>query len=493
MEASALRMGQSGRIRLVPPRMLSDEALVGAVRAGDRRAFELLFDRYHKRLLSFCRHMLAAREEAEDAVQQTFLAAYRDLCASTKSIHLRPWLYTIARNQCLLVLRRRRERVGIEELEPATEGLSAEVQRREELRQMLMDVSHLPEDQRAALLLAELGDLSHPEIARVVGCRREKVKALVFQARESLATSRAARETPCSEVREQLATLKGGALRRTGLRRHVSECAACRSFEVEIKRQRQALAVVLPVAPMAALKPSVLAGIGIHAGGAATAGGGTATVGAASTTAGGIVPVKLLGIGVALMTLGVGAVLLETADRGVPPRAQAADLPSWVVGHAPRARATLQAAADQLVRKASGLLPPMRPRVRPRVQVKGESRTSPAVSTPGYGVGGGTSQGDGGGSQDGGSSGKGTKSKDRGYSGSGDGSSGRSDQAPGRRGTTPGQAGTTPGQSDRTPAHGEPPPGQADTSPGKSDDTPGKSGDNPGGSGGGKSGGGKGN
>jgi RNA polymerase sigma factor (sigma-70 family) len=375
-------MGQSGRVRLVPPRMLSDEALVGAVRAGDRRAFEVLFDRYHRRLLSFCRHMLAAREEAEDAVQQTFLAAYRDLCASTKSIHLRPWLYTIARNQCLLVLRRRRERVGIEELEPATEGLSVEVQRREELRQILADVSHLPDDQRAALLLAELGDLSHPEIARVVGCRREKVKALVFQARESLATSRAARETPCSEVREQLATLTGGALRRTGLRRHVSECAACRSFEVEMKRQRQALAVVLPVAPMAALKPSVLVGIGLHAGGAASAGGGTAA-GAGSTTAGGIVPVKLLGIGVALMTLGVGAVLLETAERGVPPRAQAADLPSWVLGRPPRAKATLQAAADQLVRKASDLLPPTNPRLGDRVEVKGESRTSPAVSSPG--------------------------------------------------------------------------------------------------------------
>jgi RNA polymerase sigma factor (sigma-70 family) len=486
-------MGQSGRIRLVPPRMLSDEALVEAVRAGDRRAFEVLFDRYHRRLLSFCRHMLAAREEAEDAVQQTFLAAYRDLRASTKAIRLRPWLYTIARNQCLLVLRRRRERVGIEELEPATEGLSAEVQRREELREMLVDVSHLPEDQRAALLLAELGDLSHPEIARVVGCRRQKVKALVFQARESLTTSRAARETPCSEVRAQLATLKGGGLRRTGLRRHVSECAACRSFEAEVKRQRQALAVVLPVAPMAALKPSVLAGIGLHAGGAASAGGGAAAAGAASTTAGGLIPVKLLGIGVVLMTLGVGAVLLETADRSVPPRAQAADLPSWVLGRPARAQSALRAAADQLVSKAAGLLSPTTPRFAGRVQVKGESRTSPAVSSPGYGVGGDTSQRDGGGSGDGGSSGNGGNGKHKADSGSGNGSvgRGRSDQAPGRRGTTPGQAGTTPGQSDRTPAHGEPPPGQADTSPGKSDDTPGKSGDTPGKSGGGKSGSGK--
>ena len=63
-------------------------------------------------------------------------------------------------------------------------------------------------------MLVELGDHSHDEIAEVLGVRREKVKALVFQAREALRRLREARETPCVEIREQLATLRGSALRR---------------------------------------------------------------------------------------------------------------------------------------------------------------------------------------------------------------------------------------------------------------------------------------
>src|SRR4051794_16460127 len=63
------------------PRGRSDDALVARVRAGDERAFELVFDRYHRGLLAFCRHMLASDEEAEDALQHTFMAAYRALGA----------------------------------------------------------------------------------------------------------------------------------------------------------------------------------------------------------------------------------------------------------------------------------------------------------------------------------------------------------------------------------------------------------------------------
>src|SRR5918911_173014 len=77
---------------------------------GSKAAFEVMFTRHQRGVLSFCRHMLGSVEEAEDAVQHTFLAAYRDLVGSTKAVRLRPWLYAIARNRCLTVLRARRER-----------------------------------------------------------------------------------------------------------------------------------------------------------------------------------------------------------------------------------------------------------------------------------------------------------------------------------------------------------------------------------------------
>ena len=63
----------------------SEAALIARARAGDDAAFEALYDAYHRKLLTFCRHMLGSREEAEDAVQHTFLAAYRRLRAGHES------------------------------------------------------------------------------------------------------------------------------------------------------------------------------------------------------------------------------------------------------------------------------------------------------------------------------------------------------------------------------------------------------------------------
>jgi RNA polymerase sigma factor (sigma-70 family) len=282
MEAAALPARRRRPLRGRLLRGTSDEALVARVRAGDDTAFEEIYDRHHRGLLAFCRHMLGSREEAEDAVQHSFLSAYRNLRAGDHEIRLKAWLYTIARNRCLSMLRARREQVEFDEsrvAEPALEGLATEVQRRDDLREMLADLERLPDEQRAALVLFELGDHSQEDIATVLGVRREKVKALVFQARESLMTSRTARETPCAEIREQLSTLTGGALRRSTLRRHVEQCPGCQAFEAEVKRQRAAMLVLLPVVPSLGMKSSVLAATAGVATGAGAVAGGSAAVG----------------------------------------------------------------------------------------------------------------------------------------------------------------------------------------------------------------------
>ena len=286
------------------------------LRGGSEAAFEALFDRHHRGVLGFCRHMLGSVEEGEDAVQHTFLAAYRELTASDKPIQLRPWLYAIARNRCLTVLRTRsRQSVGELE-EPPTEHLAAEVERRHELRALLGDVGRLPEDQRAALVLSELGDMPHEEIADVLGCRREKVKALVFQARTSLIASKTARETSCGEIRELLANLSGGALRRNHVRRHVAECAGCREFRDEVRRQRRELAVVLPVAPTVGLKAGIL---------------GSAASSAVATSA---IATKVL---IVAAVVGGGTAALEVkavVDRpGAPPPAATRAAPAKATTH----------------------------------------------------------------------------------------------------------------------------------------------------------------
>src|SRR3954454_11726894 len=253
---------------------LSDERLVEQVRRGNEDAFEAVYDRHHRAILAFCRHMLGSPDEAEDAVQQTYISAYDAMRADGRDLRLKPWLYAIARNRCLSTLRARREQPA-ELDEVATAGLSEEVQQRTDLRELLHDLHELPVDQRAALVLSEVGGLSHAEVGTVVGCEVAKVKSLVFQARSSLIETRRAREIPCHEIREQLATATGGALRRGPLRRHLRTCEGCAEFRDEVSRQRKALAAILPVVPTIGLKTSLLASIGVGSGG----GGGGIAIG----------------------------------------------------------------------------------------------------------------------------------------------------------------------------------------------------------------------
>ena len=304
--------------------LAGDERIVEQIRRGNELAFEIAFERHGAAILAFCRHMLGSREEAEDAVQHTFAAAFRDLARdSDRKIALRPWLYTIARNRCLSLLRARREEAAeLDEL--PTEGLSDEVERRAELRELLADVRELPEDQRAALLLAEASGMSHAEVAQVLDCEPGSVKGLVFRARSGLIERRAARETPCSEIREQIATLRGGALRRNELRHHLRHCPGCAEYREEVRRQRQMLAVALPVVPGLGLKSKVLAAAGFAGGGA---GGGAAAglAGGAAIASFGSGTVAKVAIVGALATGGVvaGEAVVDTSAERPPAPAAA--------------------------------------------------------------------------------------------------------------------------------------------------------------------------
>ena len=262
-------------------RLRGDEDLVAHARQGDERAFEVLYERHLPGLLAFSRHMLGRPEEAEDATQQVFAAAHRELMEGERPLHLRAWLYTVARNRCLSLLRARREH-PVEEVRVFTAGLQNEVAQRADLQELLGDLYDLPDDQRAALVLSELDDLSHIEIADVLGCEVQNVKGLVFRARAGLMERREAREAPCSEIRVELAAARRGGLRRGRLRHHLKSCPGCAAYLEDLRSQRSMLALVLPVAPSAGLKPAILGSIGLGGGAAA---GGLAALGTAGTAA----------------------------------------------------------------------------------------------------------------------------------------------------------------------------------------------------------------
>jgi RNA polymerase sigma factor (sigma-70 family) len=306
-----------------------DERLLAQLRRGNDAAFEVLYDRHHAAVLSYCRHMLGSRDEAEDALQQAFVSAHADIIGTDKPIRFKAWIFTIARNRCLSMLRARREQPSEDLERVSTAGLADEVEHRAELKQLLVDMHELPEDQRAALILSELGDLSHAEVAEVIDCEVAKVKSLVFQARSGLMERRQARETSCDEIREQLSTLRGGSLRRGPLRRHLKACPGCTEFRDEVRRQRQMVAAVLPVVPTLALKENALAAAGITAttaaGGGMLAGGGGAAAVAAKA---GVAKVAVI----AAATTGTvgGAVAIEKSvvgdsHRNTGSHSQAAD------------------------------------------------------------------------------------------------------------------------------------------------------------------------
>jgi RNA polymerase sigma factor (sigma-70 family) len=272
-------------------RLQSDEKLVALTRRGQHAAFETLFSRYQSRLLSFCRHMLSSKEDAEDVLQEVFTAAFNAILADEREINVRPWLYRIARNRSLNHLRRA-SAIGVDSMDIhfAEGGISTgeKVLRRESFRQLIADVQQLPETQRTALLLREIDALSYEQIAHAMETTVPSVKSLLVRARISLAEAAEARKLSCEEVRLELGEAAEG-LSKLGApaRRHVRDCKRCHDFKKHLRANNHALAAIFPVGPIFMLKKLVLTKLGstASAGSAHVAGGAGATAGAAGATA----------------------------------------------------------------------------------------------------------------------------------------------------------------------------------------------------------------
>jgi RNA polymerase sigma factor (sigma-70 family) len=328
-----------------------DARLVARARRGSDAAFERLYARHQPAILSFCRHLTGSREDAEDAVQHTFLAAYRRIVgADDDQLELRPWLFVVARNRCLSLLRPRRELAApaVVDVEGAVfDGLSAEVERREDLRHLVRDMARLPEPQRAALVLSQLDALDYREIGAVLDVGPEKVKALVFQARSTLASAREAREAPCLDIRREIATARGPALRRRLLRRHVGQCVGCSEFEQTVLRQRRELGALLPVLPSAGLGQAVLDG---SLGREAVAAGGGGGTGAAAAGGGAVGAASGGGLAGTLSLIGASGAakvaVVAVAVGGGAVGAVAADLPARIDAAVPSIGSTQRSGGD---------------------------------------------------------------------------------------------------------------------------------------------------
>src|SRR3954447_6419130 len=140
-----------------PSSLLSDERLTRRAVGGDERAFAAIFRRYHQSLYRFCLAIVGNPEDAQDALQNTMVKVLRALPGEERRIDLKPWLYRIARNESIDLLRRRRETRDLDAEQPSRgPGLAEEAAVRERLRRLFTDLEELPQRQRATLVMREL-------------------------------------------------------------------------------------------------------------------------------------------------------------------------------------------------------------------------------------------------------------------------------------------------------------------------------------------------
>jgi RNA polymerase sigma factor (sigma-70 family) len=291
-------------------RLLSDERLTRRAVGGDERAFAAIFRRYHQPLYRFCLAIVGNPEDAQDALQNTMMKVLRALPGEERKIELKPWLYRIAHNESIDLLRRRREtrQLDAEQAAPGY-GLAEDVATRERLRGLLSDLRELPERQREVLVMRELAGLDFEEIGSALGTSDAVARQTLYEARQSLRQMEEGREMNCDEVTRALSDGDGRVLRRRDVRAHLRSCSSCRAFREEIEGRRHDLAAIspLPAAAVAGMLQGLVGGSG-----AATTGGGLATVlgGGAAKTIGASAAAK----GVATVAV-VAAVGVTAADR----------------------------------------------------------------------------------------------------------------------------------------------------------------------------------
>lgn len=170
-----------------------DFQLLARVAARDRQAFETLYRRYHRRLLAYLLRLLGGRmEEAEEALDDTFFAAWANAGSFRGSSRVSSWLFGIAYRKGLKTLERRgrwRElpETEYETPEPAApESPRRDLERRELARAVAAALSGLSADQRRAVELTYYRGLSYPEIAELTDVPVGTVKTRMFHARRRL-------------------------------------------------------------------------------------------------------------------------------------------------------------------------------------------------------------------------------------------------------------------------------------------------------------------
>jgi RNA polymerase sigma factor (sigma-70 family) len=304
-------------MRLRPLRMLSDDALAALAAAGDRRAFAAIYERYHQPLFRYCRSMVRSDEDARDTLQNAMASALRALDGERREISLRPWLYRLAHNEAVSLLRRRRNDTSLDEASELPGTIGADAETRERLRELVGDLRELPDQQRGALVMRELSGLDYAEIGTVFGITAAAATQAVYDARRGLQEFAEGRTMTCDAVQRLISANDRRSLRARKVRGHLRACGGCRDFQAALSQRPKDLAALAPAlpAPAAAALLHALGGGG-GAGAASTGGGVSALATAAGKAAGASALVKGVAVVAVAGTIATGAVEVRSALPG---------------------------------------------------------------------------------------------------------------------------------------------------------------------------------
>jgi len=172
-----------------------------------------LFEQYGDQLYRFCLGRMRSREEAEDAVQSTFLRAHKALERGVVPEYEAAWLYKIAHNVCLTrraVIARHGQTIPLDDRDDIEVALAAPEGRSDELWGLPDALASLSPKLRQAILLREWQGLSYAEIAETMETTVSAVETLIFRARRDLATALSAEKPKRrSKLLDVLAALFG--------------------------------------------------------------------------------------------------------------------------------------------------------------------------------------------------------------------------------------------------------------------------------------------
>jgi RNA polymerase sigma-70 factor, ECF subfamily len=166
----------------------TDEALVRRAATGQREAFEELVRRHRGRVYALALRLCRNADDAEDALQETFIAAYRALPRFDRRARFSTWLYRIATNKCYDVLARRKATADASALPEAADPNDPFARSLRE-RQLTDALDALPEQFREAALLCDVCGLTPAEAGEAVGVPEGTMKSRSFRARALLAVA----------------------------------------------------------------------------------------------------------------------------------------------------------------------------------------------------------------------------------------------------------------------------------------------------------------